>query len=269
MADSTAEAGRASKPATGKTTLISFIFNQNLNNMQQFHFNIQAKGGAGKSMLTYLQALQQQANNRSYFVDFDSSVQSSCQQLKFLQGRNPSRFAMMSLLDHREKLDRQLLFENLYQLSQKDYDQFYLDFGAPESDQLPSLFSKDYTIEEFKAIQDELEACFVFNVVIAGGSAYEPCTQFLQKIATLNKGVFDVMLYINEGTFTGTPQLIEELTAFAAVEQNYISAVKLYGDFDITTAPHKSILQKISDGKGLEAYQFVERIKIQKELSKI
>lgn len=237
--------------------------------MKQFQFNIQAKGGADKSMLTYLQVLKQQSNDRAYFVDFDSSVKSSCQQLKFLQGRTPSRFATMSLLDRREKLDRQLLFENLYELSQKDYDRFYLDFGAPESDQLPSLFSKDYTIEEFKEVQDELNAQFIFNVVIAGGSAYEPCTHYLQKITVLNKGFFEVNLYINESTFSGTPQLIKELTAFGASRENYINAIRLYGDFDSTTAPHRSILQKISEGKGIKVYEFIEKIKMQKELSKI
>ncbi len=237
--------------------------------MQQFQFNIQAKGGAGKSMLTYLQALKQQGNDRAYFVDFDSSVKSSCQQLRFLQGRTPSRFAMMSLLDSRDKLDRQLLFENLFQLAQKDYDCFFLDFGAPESDQLPSLFSKDYTIEEFKAVQDELNAQFIFNVVIAGGSAYEPCTQYLQKIVLLNRGVFETNIYINESTFAGTPQLVKELMTFGASGEKYINAIRLYGDFDITTAPHRSILQKISEGKGLEAYEFIEKIKMQKELSKI
>ncbi len=237
--------------------------------MQQFQFNIQAKGGAGKSMLTYLQALKQQGNDRAYFVDFDSSVKSSCQQLRFLQGKTPSRFATMSLLDSREKLDRQLLFENLYELSQKDYDCFYLDFGAPESDQLPSLFSKDYTIEEFKDVQDQLNAQFIFNVIIAGGSAYEPCTNYLQKITILNGGVFVTNIYVNESTFAGTPQLIRELMAFRSATENHIGAIKLYGDFDITTAPHRSILQKISEGKGIEAYAFIERIKMLKELSKI
>ena len=237
--------------------------------MKHFQFNIQAKGGAGKSMLTYLQALKEQGNDRSYFVDFDSSVKSSCQQLKFLQGKMPSRFATMSLLDQREKLDRQLLFENLFELSQKDYDCFYLDFGAPESDQLPSLFSKDYTTSEFKEVQDDLNARFIFNVVIAGGSAYEPCTYYLQKIALLNKGLFELNIYINENTFSGTPGLIDELMAFRSDDASHINTIKLYGDFDVTTAPHRSILQKISEGKGLEAYQFIEKIKMLKELSKI
>ena len=64
------------------------ISNQNKNNyMKQFHFNVQAKGGSGKSMLTYLQALKNETSQRSYFIDLDSSVKTSLQQLKFLQGK--------------------------------------------------------------------------------------------------------------------------------------------------------------------------------------
>ena len=160
--------------------------------MKQFQFNVQAKGGSGKSMLTYLQALKNQANPRSYFIDLDSSVKTSLQQLKFLQGKTPPRFAIMNLLDSRDKIDRQLLFENLMELSIKDYDNFYLDFGAPESDQLPSLFSRDYTIEEFKQIECELSTEFIFNIVIAGAGAYEGCTKYLQKLAGLLRGEFAV-----------------------------------------------------------------------------
>src|SRR5664279_5196451 len=156
--------------------------------MKHFQFNVQAKGGSGKSMLTYLQALKNQATPRSYFIDLDSSVRTSLQQLKFLQGKKPPRFATIDLLDHRSKIDLQLLFEKLLEEAQKDYDSYYLDFGAPESDQLPSLFSKDYTIEEFKQIESELSAQFIFNIVVAGGGAYEGCTGYLQKLSGLLDG---------------------------------------------------------------------------------
>ncbi|HEY0297592.1 MAG TPA: hypothetical protein VGB84_00090 [Arachidicoccus sp.] len=237
--------------------------------MKTFQFNIQSKGGAGKSMLTYLQALKEQANKRAYFVDFDSSVKSSYQQLKFLQGQTPPRFAVMSLLDAREKLDRQLLFQNLLELSQKDYDVFYLDFGAPESDQLPSLFSNDYTVEEFKMIEQELNAEFIFNVVVAGGGAYNASTQFLQKITELINGFFPIRIFLNENSFNGNQQLINELKVFASVNAGKINEVKLFGNFDTTAAPHKSILQKIGEGRGMEAYAFIERIKILKEIVKV
>jgi hypothetical protein len=237
--------------------------------MKQFQFNVQAKGGSGKSMLTYLQALKNETNQRSYFIDLDSSVKTSLQQLKFLQGKTPRRFALMNLLDHRDKLDRQLLFENLMELSHKDYDEFYLDFGAPESDQLPSLFSKNYSIEEFKQIERELSAQFIFNIVVAGGGAYEGCTSYLQKLSGLLDGGCLVNIYINQSTFTNHAHLVEEITAFAKARRNEINAIRFFGDFDSTTSPHKNILRSIEQGKGIEAFAFVEKIKILKELSKI
>ena len=236
--------------------------------MKQFQFNVQAKGGSGKSMLTYLQALKNEANQRSYFIDLDSSVKTSLQQLKFLQGQTPPRFALMNLLDSRDKLDRQLLFENLLELCQKDYDEFYLDFGAPESDQLSSLFSRDYSIEEFKQIESELTAQFIFNIVVAGGGGYEGCTKYLQKLSRLINGAFTVNIYINQSTFINHAHLVDEIKAFAKARKNEISAVKFFGDFDNTTSPHKNILRSIERGKGIEAFAFVEKIKILKELSK-
>ena len=236
--------------------------------MKRFHFNLQPKGGVGKSFLTALLALKNENNSESYFVDLDSSVKTSSQQLKFLQGKTPPRFAAMNLLDHRNKIDCQLLFENLLLLSQKDYSDFYLDFGAPESAEFPSLFSSDYTIAEFKQIETELNAKFVFNIIVAGGSSYEACTAYLQRIVNLVKDQFQINLYINEATFINKDK-IEELSIYSQIHKDCISEVKLFGDFDNTTAPHKSILKKIEDGQGLDAYVFVERIKIQKEIAKV
>lgn len=237
--------------------------------MQQFIFNLQAKGGAGKSMLTYLQGLQQQDNNRAYFIDCDSSVKSSLLQLKFLQGKAPARFGLMSLLDERDKIDRQLLFENLQMLSTKDYDTFYLDFGAPESDQLPNLFSKDYSTSEFKQIETELNAKFCFNIIVAGGGAYEGCTAYLKRVSELLNGQFEVNIYANEYSFLNFPDLINELQLYTALKKDKIKAIKFFGDFDITTSPHKKILSYVQQGLGMEVYTFIERIKINKELNKL
>jgi hypothetical protein len=236
--------------------------------MKHFHFNLQSKGGVGKSMLTYLLALKNEDNEQSYFGDVDSSVKSSSQQLKFLQGRTPARFAAVNLLDARNKIDRQLLFDNLLFLSQKNYENFYLDFGAPESTEFPSLFSNDYTVEEFKQIADELNAAFIFNIVVAGGSSYEACTNYLQTIVELVKEFFPINIYINGATFINKEN-INEIYRYAELNKNCIHSIKHFGDFDNTTSPHKSILKKIEEGKGLSAYAFVERIKILKEINKV
>ena len=104
---------------------------------------------------------------------------------------------------------------------------------------------------------------------MAGGGAYEACTKYLQKIVELVNGVFEVNIYINHATFLNYQPLIEEVEAYAAIKKNKINSVKLFGDFDNTTAPHKNILSIIEKGKGIESYVFVEKIKILKELSKI
>ena len=238
--------------------------------MKKIYFNVQAKGGAGKSLLTYLLALKNEKNDEaSYFIDLDSSVKSSLQQLKFIQGKKPARFAVMNLLDSKGKIDRQRLFENLQEISHKNYEIFFLDFGAPESDQLPALFSTDYSVNEFKQIETELGCQFIFNVIIAGGSAYQACTKYLQKIVDLVNGYFEVNIYANEGTFQNHPHLIEELKNYAAIDKDRIITVKEFADFDTTTIVHKNILQIIEEGKGIDAYQFIQRIKILKEIEKV
>jgi hypothetical protein len=235
--------------------------------MKKINFILQSKGGVGKSMLTYLLALKNEDHPQTYFVDFDSSVKSSTQQLKFLQGRTPARFAQMNLLDERGKIDRQKLFENLQTLVQKNYEEFYLDFGAPESEQFTSLFSKDYSIDEFKQIEQELKAEFIFNIVVAGGSSYLPSTHYLHTIVQLNEQSFSINIYLNEFTFQNYKPLLAEVENYA--KANHIHSVKYFGDFDADAAPHKNILKTIAEGKGIEAYAFIEKIKIQKELRKV
>lgn len=239
--------------------------------MKKIHFIIQNKGGSGKSLAFYLIALKNEFNNTSYFIDLDSSVRTSQMQLKFLQGKTPARFAVMNLLDARAKLDRQLLFENIQDLISKEgsYEDFYMDFGSPESDQLTSLFSTDYTIEEFKQIETELGCQFKFDVIIAGGSSYKPCTNYLQKVVNLINGNFEVDIYINQGTFANFANLVEEIENYARINKKKISGIKYFGDFDETTSPHKQILFFIQEGRGMEAYKFIQKIKILKELAKL
>ena len=91
---------------------------------------------------------------------------------------------------------------------------------------------------------------------------------YLQKLSRLLQGAFTVNIYINQSTFINHAHLVDEINAFAKAMKNEITAVKFFGDFDNTTSPHKNILRSIEQGKGIEAFAFVEKIKILKELSK-
>ena len=51
---------------------------------KELNFVLQAKGGVGKSLLTYLLGLAKQTQDSTLFVDVDSSTKTSTRQLIFL-----------------------------------------------------------------------------------------------------------------------------------------------------------------------------------------
>lgn len=233
------------------------------------HFIIQAKGGSGKSMLTALLALKHQDDGTSYFIDLCSAASTSLQQLTFLKGQKPSRFATVKLLDGRNKFDRQMLLEQIIKFNEKGFENYFWDFGATESAGLLALLQNDYTAEDLLQIQQEVGCKFVFNIVMAGGSAYEACTSYLSSMAVALKDFFDIHILINEHSFFNYSNLVDELHTYATNSNGSIHSVQRFGDFDTTTLPHKNILKAIEKGVGMSAFGLIERLKILKELKKL
>ena len=160
--------------------------------MKQFHFILQAKGGVGKSFLVYLLALKHQSQPGTYFVDVDASTQTSSRQLAFLSGTG--RIAALSMLDERQKITRDKLLFSLTDLSQLPFENCYLDFGAPESEQIPALLSVDFSTEQFYELAQHLQCQFIFDVVIAGNTSYFACTQYLQQMQQIIGNTFPICI---------------------------------------------------------------------------
>jgi hypothetical protein len=236
--------------------------------MKTFLFNVQSKGGAGKSMLTYLQALHNEENKNVLFVDLDSSTKTSIRQLKFLA--SGQRIAEINLLDHNKKIDREKLFEVMESLNQHDFETFYLDFGAPESQQLPAIFTFDFTVEQFKEFETYLDAKFLFNIILAGGPSFSSCIEFTdQMIHPLGK-FFDCNLYLNEYTFQGQPTLINEIEQYAEKYCDIITCIKRFGNFATDRTSGQKILQVIRQGQGISGYKnFVTKTIIKREIEKV
>jgi hypothetical protein len=110
---------------------------------------------------------------RSIFVDLDNSTKTSAKQLKFLGEQE--RLITADIINAFKRIEIKTLFNVIEQLSETSFEEFYLDFGAPESEQLPNLFSMDFTAEEFKEFEASVKEKFVFNIVISGGPAYRSC----------------------------------------------------------------------------------------------
>lgn len=236
--------------------------------MKTFYFNIQAKGGAGKSMLTYLQALKREDDKETVFVDLDNSTKTSVKQLKFLGEKE--RLITTDIIDSFNRIEREKVFNVLEQLNETSFTEFYLDFGAPESEQLPSLFKMDFTVEEFKEFEQSIDAKFVFNIVISGGPAYRSCMEYASVVAEALNGEFDVFLFLNEFTFQAYPTLLQEVNSYAEENKDLVKGVCQFGNISTDRISGQNIMENVKDGKGFSSYTgFATKTIMKRELQKV
>lgn len=236
--------------------------------MNTFYFNIQAKGGTGKSMLTYLQALKHEQDNTVAFVDLDSATHTSSQQLKFIVEKE--RLFEVEIFDHLKKIEREKLFQVLENLNESGYEKFYIDFGSSESEQLSRLVSLDFSIEQFKEFEQHLNAVFIFNILVSGGSAYTACFKYLKRMAEILNGKFKVNICPNEFTFNQHRELINELSLFAKSTNGLVNTTMPFGDIFPERESGSLIIDNIKSGKGIEAYKlFISKIIIKREIAKV
>jgi hypothetical protein len=236
--------------------------------MKTFIFNIQAKGGAGKSMLTYLQALKREDDTDSVFVDLDNSTKTSVKQLKFLGEKE--RLITTDIIDAFKRIEREKLFNVIEQLAATPFKEFYLDFGAPESEQLPNLFSMDFTVEEFKEFEASVEAKFIFNIVVSGGPAYRSCMEYANFVAEALKGKFEVYLFINEFTFQSYPTLLDEVKQYVETNKMLIKGITYFGNISVDRNSGQNIMEFVKEGKGFSAYTgFATKTIMKREMQKV
>lgn len=228
------------------------------------HFIIQSKGGVGKSFLTYLYALKNQENPATAFFDLDSSTETSERQLKFLKEKG--RVYQVSLLDERRKIIRDRLLSSIKQIVEMEYQELFLDFGAPESEQLPALFSLDFSVTALKKFEEKLDVKFIFHIVIAGNTAYLPTTEYLTTFHQTTGQNFSLIVHPNENTFFGFNHLLEEIKEYCSKNQ---LVYRPFGDIDTQTDTGNQIIKYVQNGIGLEDYDLLEQMKIESEFEKI
>lgn len=237
--------------------------------MKHIYFNVQSKGGAGKSMLTYLQALKHENDFTAAFIDLDSATGTSLQQLKFI-GAHDNRLFKVDILDFHKKIEREKLFTVIEKCCSMPPENFYIDFGAAESEQLLKLLAIDFTAEELKEFEKEQDAKFVFNVIIAGGTSYVASVEYLKNFLVLIGGSFEVVVYANEFTFKGQSFLLEELRRFVTSTKGLIKSLIMFGNFFPERVSGTQIMEAMKMGKGREGLNsFSTKIIIRKELAKI
>lgn len=234
--------------------------------MKQFHFILQAKGGVGKSFLTYLYALANEHESSVLFLDVDNSTKTSDRQLAFL--RSQQRVAKLSLFNERDKQDRQLLLRSVLELSALPYNQYFLDFGAPESEQLPALLRRDIPATLFKRVEQQTQGQFIFHIVIGGNTAFKPCVEYLVDIVTLLGQLFPVIVHANQYGFVG-PARADQQTVLQQFCQSNAIPLQNFGNIDADSEVGKQIIHYAQLGKGLSEYDFLERMLMEREIEQL
>lgn len=223
---------------------------------RKFHFILQAKGGVGKSLYTYLRALTE-ADRSSLFVDVDSSTKTSLRQLTFL---GEHRLESLSLIDKRDVLVRDIFVGYIESLADSPFQEIFMDFGAPESEQFPALIARDL---DFKTWCEELGFQAVFHIIMAAGGAYRSCGEYLEKMVAVLNGQFEIIAWENLNSFKQYPSLSGELTARC---HSMDIQHRQFGDFDANSLLGIQILDGIRNGHNLAQYGPGARIRLKKEL---
>lgn len=225
--------------------------------MKRFHFIAQSKGGVGKSLLMYLFALKHGNRKQVLFVDLDSSTESSKSQLSFIDADN---FDMLSLSDDKDALVRDQLISYLEALSESRFEEVYFDMGAPESAQLPALIKYDLPMKEFAA---ELDFEMIFHIVVAAGTAYKPCVNYLTQMMQTLGADFKIIVWKSITSFRKFPELAQEL-------EDNCKKLKLpfrqFGDFEPNSELGGKILDGARLGLALSSYQPGARMKLRAQL---
>ena len=243
---------------------------------KEIHFIEQNKGGAGKTTLVTLLGLmydsrgtfvpkevKEDENSPVMFVDADNHNYSLSKKQVFLKGKNPSVLRIEELLDSNRRMVRDRFMTSLKDWSILPYERFYVDLGAGESEELVNLIELKYNIDLLKKYADSLNIKIVHDVVISGGTNFTINFDYLKNMVALNKGVFDLNIWVNLYTFYEQQFLIDEVNEFAKIANkkipNSVTSVKQFGGFDNHSEITSEIIAKLSAGKGYEEFEMIEK----------
>lgn len=167
--------------------------------MKRLTFICSSKGGSGKSFITFFIAKALSNDENSIFIDLDKSTRTSYNRLGKVI--SDDRVLELSILDDFARLDREAFINIMDKISNADFETFFMDLGAPESDEFLTFLKNDCPPSEFKEIAEELGLDVTILVPIAGGDALDTTVTYYKQLAKISDGNIKVQALKNEGTF--------------------------------------------------------------------
>jgi hypothetical protein len=155
--------------------------------MKKLIFITQSKGGAGKSILTFLLA---EKYPHAAIFDMDDATKTTSLQLAY---RNPRQ---ITFLNSNHVIDRGLFNTFLEKLSTAKSELFIADLGASISEQLPFYLSE---VSEFlPEVIKELEIDLEINCIVGGANIFSQTMTYLDSLFQAVNNHFQIKIFKNE-----------------------------------------------------------------------
>ncbi len=208
---------------------------------KKIHFITQAKGGSGKSVLTFMLAEKYPA---AVILDLDDATTTSMKQLAY---RKPVK---ISFLDPTTKRIDRGAFNSLFEsVIAANKELFIADLGASVAEQLPKYFS----LNGIEAIMEILEASEIqlqLVCVIGGGNIFKATMEYLTELVESTKGLLEITVAHN-GFYPCSAEQSSMLIEYVAANKLGLISFDLVKDKgEIALRTVENVLK---DGKGISA----------------
>ncbi|MEA5429273.1 P-loop NTPase family protein [Arcicella lustrica] len=229
--------------------------------MKQINLILQAKGGVGKSLFTWFVA-QAEKDKKTSFIDLDESTKTSANRLESVVGKN--RIRHVDILNDYKRLEREKIIALFESLSKVQSPTIFIDFGAAESEEFKKLLEFDIPAHILKEELSQMGIDLRFYIIMAGRDAFVACYSYYEKLKLLIETHFQIIVLINEGTFS-------DAETITLVKQNFIDTGALFKGFgNLGNAESgRDVIKILTEGKGEDALNLMGKITIRKVLEQV
>lgn len=155
---------------------------------KKIQFITQAKGGSGKSVLTFMLA---EKYKHAVILDLDDATTTTMTQLAY---RQPVR---VSFLDPKTKRIDRGAFNSLFEsVAESDREYYIADLGASVAEQLPKYFSIN-RIEAIMEILDVIDIELQLICVVGGGNIFKATMEYLAELMDAVSSRLKVIVAVN------------------------------------------------------------------------
>lgn len=172
---------------------------------KKIYFITQAKGGSGKSVLTFMLA---EKYKTAMLLDLDDATTTTMKQLAY---RDPIK---VSFLDRETRRIDRGAFNGLFEsVMEAKGDLFIADLGASVAEQLPKYIA----MNGIEVITDLLYACEIqlqIICVVGGGNIFKATIEYLVELVAATNGAFEIVVAHN-GFYPCSDEQKEALQQYA------------------------------------------------------